>query len=375
MYVTRVINPETEIKKKQQAKELECVLQAQIEAKKRMKEEERRNRITEELREEERWKRERQLEREAMEKEKEREKEKAKKEKEKEKTTEKKPTEEDRTENEPVIQQRRQEPGPDPTITPEQLVSAAPQGHKVEKVDWTAKFRTGQQAPELDLQLKQLHTEMMEKEREFHGELEKLRQVAFDTSNARDATSRQLSQLQATIVTRTHEIASTYRTDPLLRYSLAAVPRAAENKYTASTGMHMGRYSRFYFTDYNKAMGFQAGAKLASRDELATRKRYQPRFGPESFLPGESRMLPWRNRGEAKSKPESKRVAEAGDAGAGRSQNLKKTVCERLDELMNEFLSQKEEEPAEKRGTLHMAAPQDRNEDQDEDSGEDDTSR
>eukprot|EP01022_Parablepharisma_sp_SALTPOND_P005088 TRINITY_DN121647_c1_g1_i1.p1 TRINITY_DN121647_c1_g1~~TRINITY_DN121647_c1_g1_i1.p1 ORF type:complete len:510 (-),score=50.90 TRINITY_DN121647_c1_g1_i1:129-1658(-) len=304
MYVTKVINPEKEIKKRLMAKELESALQEQIANKRRAKEEEKKNRIIEELREEEKWLRERE----------EADRQKLPKAKAEVLQLEEAPAEPQLPSSPPT------QPAPELPKKPPQYI------HK------------------LEIQLKQIRNEMMEKEKEFHSELEKLKLVANESNNAREAADKQLTQLKDHIVKRP-EFSQSLMPSFMVKESARYYGTKHEKNYG------VGKYSKLYFTDYNKALS--ASSRVFNKDEFLAKGRYRNKFASENFLPGESQMVPWKPFEESPhSRVKSRTMQDFGQGTGGKSASIAfgkgrgqiKSTYDKLDDLMKEFLSHKSRE-------------------------------
>eukprot|EP00826_Nyctotherus_ovalis_P065666 TRINITY_DN9656_c0_g1_i2.p1 TRINITY_DN9656_c0_g1~~TRINITY_DN9656_c0_g1_i2.p1 ORF type:complete len:278 (-),score=69.03 TRINITY_DN9656_c0_g1_i2:130-963(-) len=276
MYVTRVINPEREVKKKQMAKELEAILQSQITAKIQRKEEERRKRILEEQQEETRWLREQEMENQKA-----------------------------RAQNIEADSQ----PEPQPVSKP-----AQPDSLKVLERPLYSKH---------DMQLTQIKNQIMEKQKEFESELEKLKTVTNATSSTGKMIEDQLAQLRTAILTKT-----------------TTLSKSSERHYTPN----IGKYGKLHFTKH-----WATSAVLNSRDHLQ-KPHEDP--GEEKYLPGESQMLPWSESeeplsGKAKGRTMKGYVREGRDKFIGVSLtegNEQRTEYKGLDDLLNEFLINKRNE-------------------------------
>jgi len=261
MFVTKIINPESEVKKKQMAKELEAVLQEQIATKIKRKEEERRIKILEEQHEEERWRRE-------------------------------------------IEEQDKQDIKNEKSqvVTREEPING---------------FKHLEELPrnKYEIQLIQLRNEIVEKEKEFNKELEKLKLAASTTNSTRQIIENQLSQLKNNI----------------LRKHTTNVPKPSERYYIPKnenrTGI--GSYSKYYFTKHPILRDY-------SRNE-------NPK--EDNYLPGESLMVPWTEskeplNTEAKGKT-MRSLGESQSIGESFNGIKNKRTCERLDDLMKEFLINK----------------------------------
>jgi len=318
-FVTKVISPEKELKKRLMAKELESALQEQIANKKRAKEEERKHRIIEEIREEEKWRKEKE-----------------------EFERENSPKQVSRKENVDILKVENEEnkeiEEPEEDRIPSSPPSQPPPEPVVEKPKFTHK---------LDLQLKALQNEMIVKEKEFNQELEKLKNISSDQNNARDNADKQLTYLKDHIVRREN-------------FSTAMVPTLGFKQQEAKLHLvkseknsGVGKYSKLYFTDYNKALTFSS-RDINNKEDLLNKGRYKNKFGPEHFLPGESQMLPWKPFEESpkmriKARTMQDFVFSASTAGktintAPKGRTVMKSTYEKLDDLMKEFLSHKKRE-------------------------------
>lgn len=270
MYVTRVINPEREARKKQMAKELEAILQSQIAAKIQRKEEERRRRILEEQQEEARWLKEQEME--------------ARKAKaqdiEAESQTTSKP--------------------------------AQPDSSKTLKESNPLKVLERPLYSKHDMQLTRIKNQILEKQKEFESELEKLRTVTNATSSTGKMIEDQLAELKATILTKS-----------------TAAPKSSERHYAPS----IGKYGKLHFTRH-----WAASAVLNSRDRLLGRCE-NPR--EEKYLPGESQMLPWSESEELFGGEAKGRTMGREKSGGIYLGNKQRTEYRGLDDLLNEFLTNK----------------------------------
>ena len=315
MYVTRVINPEKEVQKRVMAKELDSALQEQIANKKRAKEEEKKNRRIEELKEEAKWLKEREeFDRANLPK--------------------------SRPQNVDILEIKAdavadlQKTPSSPPSQPPDPEPILPKEAEVEKPKFTHK---------LDMQLKKLQNEMLEKEKEFNMELEKLKMISSQSTNARDAADKQLDSLKDHIVR--HPAFTNTSFVPSLGFKADSIKQRFQR---GESNSGIGKYSRFYFTDYKKTLATYSASFAGGNDDLLEKKRYRSKPIGDNFLAGESQMLPWRPYEDS---PKMKTTQDFTSAPGSKTINILskgrisgKSTYETLDDLMKEFLSQKKRE-------------------------------
>ena len=244
MYVTKVINPEREIKKRIMAKQLESELREQIEARKRLKEEEHKNRLLEEREEEEKLRKERE-------------------ELEQEQKNEK-------------LKEMKKSKG----IQNEEFLPNEAPLQTIEIVKPKIASQDKYQYRKHDMQLARIRNQIVEKEKEFNTELEKLKVVANATNNTGQMFENQLSQLEKCIVNRQQCLPSSippFESRTIERYSKAKI-----DHYTG-----IGKYGKFYLNNYDKP--------FAIRDEKKGKYNAQ-----DDYLSGESKLIPFEDKSKAK---------------------------------------------------------------------------
>ncbi len=272
MYVTRVINPETEVRRKLMAKELADALQDQIASNRRKKEGERAQRIADEIKEEERYKK-------------------------LFKTPERKVGR--------AKARVQEEPDPAPPAPNEDAAVAAaaePSDESLPASQPTAESKPkhkedSSNLPDagFDFQLKQLQRELLVRDQDFQNELTRLRQYARATSTVRDQTEHELVMLRERIGKKR---------DPFFAVQPSFVRQQNQNdeldaedsyelrhrkKYRSPQREERGlsRFGKMHFTDYKPIMGRQ---KLR-REEPAEEQNWK--HDPEEALMGDSHMIPW----------------------------------------------------------------------------------
>ena len=287
MYVTKVINPEREIKKRLMAKELESVLQEQIAAKQKVKEEEKRIRLLEEQQEEERWRRER----EEMEKE-----------KMKYKTV------------------KQSEPSLEVNNAPQEVTALETNEEILKRTPYRKH----------DVQLLKIRNQMQEKEEKFHKELEKLQSAA----NTRESIDNQLLHLRSIIVKRPDF------STPIPSFETKASEHYLAPKMDHYTGI--GKYGKLHFTNFKKIL---SSTTMDSVEDSIPRYN---KFDTTNFLLGESQMVPWTEPIREKEKMKSKTMNNFTQLKKrkpvsvfSKDKSKVKSTCEKLDDLMREFMAHK----------------------------------
>ncbi len=314
------------------AKELETALQEQIARKKKAKEEEKKNRILEELKDEERWLKERE--------------------------------EFERNNNNPAAAgPKKQAPATLETAEPPAADSEIPSSPPSQPTPQPKPAPEKQFTHKLDLQLRKLQTEMQAKEKEFHTELEKLKLISNEGYNAQEAADKQLAELKDHIIKRQSDSAMAfgYQNVTRLAPTLGFKPEVRYHWSKSSEKAYgMGKYSRLYFTDYNKTLAVSSRSPANTKDDLLGKKWHpKPKLAGDGFLAGESQMVPWHPvedspQGRIKARtmqdfvPKTSKDSMASSVvnkpllAKGRGNT--KSTCEKLDDLMKEFLSHKKRE-------------------------------
>lgn len=203
-FITKIISPETLLKKRLMAKELSNALQKQMEIKKLKKEEEKKKRFNEES-----WYEKKLKEKEEL-------------------------SSIDNLEELKTVQQSTEIK------------------NKVLKIDKN-KLQTD---PLVDTQMKKLKSEMEEKEKIFNDELLKLKQVASANKNGGEEVERKLTQLKDHIIQNKGNSITTSYFKPELKIGLYS-PKNTIGK-ASQRDTTMGRYGKLYFTEYNKPLKHNA---------------------------------------------------------------------------------------------------------------------
>lgn len=286
-YVTKVINQENAVKKKLMANELSSALKEQMAIKKLRKEEEKKKKIADDIKYEEKFKRQE----EALEAERRRLIGKGRN------NLESKDLEEMARVNERAQQEQRVEQLEEMPIEPyQQIIQQA--NEPPQDVNWTDKYLAERHIDHaLDMQLKQLQNEMLDREKAFSSELERLKQVASSSKSNREEAERKLTMLKDHIMHKP-ENSETYSYKSDAKFGIHPFRTTFEKTLNTEKRESIGRFSKLYFTDYNKSM-LSSTKGLANEENFSStsaKKKYHPKFNSEDILFGDSQMIPWRPR-------------------------------------------------------------------------------
>jgi hypothetical protein len=376
MYVTKVINPEKEVQRKLMAMDLKNALKDQMQANKRKKEEERQARINEDLKAEERWRREKeaaglgddQIRRKgrafvlppspggaAMH---------AKKDRNRglDPNSDFNPhAHAGRGLNADADADANPAAGKDEEEEEDVNKAASPPSQTAmqNRLDPTAdseeqRFRSERRLDHgIDLQLKQLQSEMAVKENEFNSELDKLKKVAYDSKNARDEADLRLARLKEHIMQKPdYGLTHVFGSPPAfgLGAQHSSIHRVEKHR-SVEKASNMGRFSKLYFTGYSKSLGLSA--KQFHSDEPFHSRTFKTKADTEEFLAGDSQMIPWRSKQAIAQRVLPPKKPALGlqrfvvsdsfkRAGNSTLDVPAKTTYQRLDDLMKEFLNEEQ---------------------------------
>jgi len=231
-------------------------------------------------------------------------------------------------------------------------------------------------SPELkfDSELTKLQKELREKDKEFHKELDRLREYAFNVNNLRDQTERELRTLRDHIhkkaeseyfenyITPSTIIPNSYRKQSF-RQPSANYGESPRNYQPLPLGLRserkkdyerdgMKRYGKMFLTNYNKSA-------IIDLKQTEYDQSYSPEFtmktmlGSEEALSGESHMIPWQTNNSVAEHPiedlsRLNPISRVSNPNKSIMQTTKtiqnevkrpKSQYEKLDDIMKEFLS------------------------------------
>jgi len=292
-YVTRVIAPEEEVKRKMRAKELSDILKMQMQQKKEREAKEKKERVQRELEEEEFFNNQF-------------------KELEKHKSI---------TRVNPNVMSHQNLPRATPEVieTPKKpiireepktsferehgVTEREPYERRILPVTFDVPLKE-YRIPHYDNELERLHRELDEKNMEFNNTLNKLKDNFFNISNSKSNIERELNSVKS-YIKKKPEYDDYF--DILKNSSYFQLPAAYKR-----TEIGMGRYSKFYFTAYNPQIS-----------KLHPKKTTKPKP-----LEGESRLISWKET-----------IEKAKTIYNPNKQDIIKDKYNTLDDLINGFLS------------------------------------